>query len=402
MRIQIWRKIPVIVKDILISIIYIIENMKNNIIAIITVCLLLASCASDKKEKSICPGQLWPDNNGIHINAHGGGILKKGDTYFWYGEHKIEGTAGNVAHEGVHCYSSKDLVNWKDEGLVLRVVKGNPQSSILVEGCIVERPKVIYNNKTGKYVMWFHYEPKGYGYECSYSGVAVSDSPTGEFKLLHYGRQNAGCVPLNGLPIHGKGEYSPEKKYNGAELPQHPDSLNLITRDFDGGQMARDMNLFVDDDGKAYHIYSSEHNSTLHISLLTEDYTNYSGVYTRHFIGRFMEAPAMFKHNGKYYLIMSGCTSWAPNPGRSAVATSIFGPWKELKNPFVGEDSETSFHSQSTFILPVQGKSTELIYMGDRWNPENAIDGRYIWLPITFDGEQPVIKWMDKWSLCSD
>ena len=375
--------------------------MKNHILFTV-LCFAISSCSSGSSDKTVyfSPGEIWPDNNGIHINAHGGGILKKGETYYWYGEHKIEGTQGNVAHEGVHCYSSTDLVNWKDEGIVLKVVKGNPQSSVLVEGCIVERPKVIYNAKTDKYVMWFHYEPKGYGYECSYSGVAISDSPTGEFKLLHYGRQNAGCVPLNGLPKHGKGAYDPRKGYNGAELPQHPDSLNLITRDFDGGQMARDMTLFVDDDGKAYHIYSSEHNSTLHISLLTEDYTNYSGVYTRHFVGRFMEAPAMFKYNDIYYLIMSGCTSWAPNPGRSAMATSVFGPWTELENPFWGDGSETSFRSQSTFVFPVQLEDkVQLIYMGDRWNPENAIDGRYIWLPIQFNGNQPVIEWMGKWSL---
>ena len=64
--------------------------------------------------------------------------------------------------------------------------------------------------------------------------------------------------------------------------------------------MARDMNLFVDDDGKAYHIYASEDNSTLHISELTDDYTACSGNYARFFVGRFMEAPAMFKKDGKY------------------------------------------------------------------------------------------------------
>ena len=107
----------------------------------------------------------------------------------------------------------------------------------------------------------------------------------------------------------------------------------------------------------------------------------------------------MYKRQGKYYLIMSGCTGWAPNPGRSAVASSIWGPWKELANPFVGADSETSFHSQSTYVLPVPGKPDRFIYMGDRWTPENAIDGRYIWLPIRFEGEQPVIEWLDEWGI---
>ena len=110
-----------------------------------------------------------------------------------------------------------------------------------------------------------------------------------------------------------------------------------------------------------------------------------------------MEAPAMFKKDGKYYLIMSGCTGWAPNPGRSAVAESIWGPWKELANPFFGTDSTTSFHSQSTYVLPAPGKPDQFIYMGDRWTPDNAIDGRYIWLPLRFEGEQPVIEWRDEW-----
>lgn len=202
------------------------------------------------------------------------------------------------------------------------------------------------------------------------------------------------------MDIH-KGPVPEESKkgFGGGGLPAHPDTLNLLGRDFESGQMARDMNLFVDDDGKAYHIYASEENSTLHISELTDDYTACSGNYARFFVGRFMEAPAMFKKDGKYYLIMSGCTGWAPNPGRSAVASSIWGPWKELANPFVGADSETSFHSQSTYVLPVPGKPGQFIYMGDRWTPENAIDGRYIWLPIRFEGEQPVINWEDEWAM---
>ena len=133
------------------------------------------------------------------------------------------------------------------------------------------------------------------------------------------------------------------------------------------------------------------------IAELSDDYLSHSGRYARFFVGRFMEAPAMFKKDGKYYLIMSGCTGWAPNPGRSAVAESIWGPWKELANPFFGTDSTTSFHSQSTYVLPVPGKPDQFIYMGDRWTPDNAIDGRYIWLPLRFEGEQPVIEWRDEW-----
>lgn len=372
----------------------------KQIIAYTFILVLTLACkgktASGNSEASIKPGEIWPDNNGVHINAHGGGMLQSGDTYYWFGEHKTEGEGGNVAQVGVHCYSSKDLYNWTDEGIALSV--SNDTTSLITNGCILERPKVIFNQKTGKYVMWFHLEPKGAGYSGAMSGIAVSDQVTGPYTFQRAVRPNAGFWPTNVQEIHKQG--IPEitrQRFGGGSLPGHPDTLNIVGRDMEGGQMARDMNLFVDDDGTAYHIYSSEENSTLHISQLTDDYTNYSGIYNRNFPGRFMEAPALFKQGGNYYLIMSGCTGWEPNAGRSAVATSIWGPWTELANPFVGPDAETSFHSQSTYVLPTPGKPGQFIYMGDRWTPQNAIDGRYIWLPIRFEGNQPIIEWKDSW-----
>ena len=67
-------------------------------------------------------GQIWPDNNGVHINAHGGGVLFHDGLYYWFGEHKIAGPEGNLAYVGVHCYSSTNLHDWKDEGIALNVV----------------------------------------------------------------------------------------------------------------------------------------------------------------------------------------------------------------------------------------------------------------------------------------
>lgn len=357
--------------------------------------LFVASCSSPKLNQ-FTPGEVWKDNNGVHINAHGGGILFMNDTYYWYGEHKTEGEKGNVANVGVHCYSSKDLYNWKDEGVALAV--SEDASSLITKGCILERPKVIYNKKNNNYVMWFHLEPKGVGYKGAFSGVAVADSPTGEFRFIDAARTNKGHWPINATeelknaPIACEG-----MTFTGGSLPAPADSLNLLKRDIQGGQMARDMNLFVDDDGKAYHIYSSEENSTLHIALLNDDYTAHSGVYSRNFVGRFMEAPALFKRNSKYYLIMSGCTGWAPNQARSAVADNILGPWRELGDPCINDSDKTTFSSQSTFVLNIAG-TDKYIYMGDRWTPSNAIDGRYIWLPIQFEGEKPTLRWQDAWA----
>jgi beta-xylosidase len=369
------------------------------VIAFSTVLILKA-----QNDKQFSPGEIWKDNTGTHINAHGGGILFYNGIYYWYGEHKIGGKLGNTAQVGVGCYSSSDLYNWENEGIALKVNETDSLSDI-AKGCVLERPKVIYNIKTKKFVMWFHLELKGKGYLASRSGVAVSDKPEGPFIFLKSFRPNAGFWPVNVQPCHKKPVSSDVKdSYCGGKgcLPAPVDSVNLLGRDFKGGQMARDMNLFVDDDGSAYHIYSSEENSTLHISKLTDDYLSYSGQYFRVFIGRYMEGATMFKRNGKYYIIASDCTGWNPNAARSAVADHIFGTWTELGNPAVGKDSELTFHSQSTFVLKVEGKKDCFIFMGDRWNPGNAVDGRYIWLPVTFEGDTPKLYWKDTWSLKND
>lgn len=345
------------------------------------------------------PGAIWADHHGVHINAHGGGILYEDGVYYWYGEHKVEGDAGNYAQVGVHCYSSRDLLHWKDEGIVL-AVSDDPASPI-AKGCILERPKVVKCEATGKYVMWFHLELKGKGYSSAFSGVAQADAPTGPFRFIRAGRINPGKWPLNLPEDQRRVDLSPVMPVlTRSAYSEGDDRLAFLRRDWAGGQMARDMTIFVDDDGKAYHIYASEENSTLHIAELTPDYTAHTGRYVRVLPGRFHEAPAVCKRGGKYYMITSGCTGWAPNEARSMVADSLFGEWRELGNPCVGPNAEKTFGAQSTFILPVQGRPDTFIFMADSWRPANAIDGRYVWLPLQFTEDGRLRLEMQKtWSL---
>jgi hypothetical protein len=350
------------------------------------------------------PGALWPDDNGVHINAHGGGVLFHDGVYYWFGEHKTGGEAGNAAHVGVHVYSSADLYHWKDEGIAL-AVSDDPENPI-TRGCILERPKVIFNPRTKQFVMWFHLEPKGADYAGSLSGVAVADNITGPFRFLESFRPNAGVWPENAA-AESRRPLSAEERARvdsldlpGGPLPYYPKHL-LFRRDFAGGQMARDMTLFVDDDGVGYHIYASEANGTLHISQLSGDFLKPAGRYTRVLPGRFNEAPALMKWRGRYFMFASDCTGWAPNPARLLAADSIFGPWEELGNPCIGDGAQISntFNSQSTFVLPVQGMTDAFIFMADRWNPENAIDGRYVWLPVEFRNDVPMFGWHEHWDL---
>ena len=373
---------------------------KIRLILVITM-TITAIASAQQSYNNFRPGELWLDNNGVHINAHGGGILYHNDTYYWFGEHKTEGKTGNVALVGVGCYSSKDLYNWINEGIVLSVATEGSDSDI-ESGCILERPKVIYNEKTGKFVMYFHLELKGKGYSAARTGIAVSDKIIGPYKFIKSFRPNAGIFPVNMTETQRNFTVTSEdiKGLSSSEKDSIIAEGLYVCRDFKTGQMSRDMALYVDDNQKAYHIYSSEENKTLHIAELTDDYLDYTGKYYRIDPAGWNEAPALFKKDGRYYMITSGCTGWRPNPARLLTADNIWGPWtRHPDNPAIGNDSETTFHSQSTYILPVQGRENTFIFMADRWKPQNAIDGRYVWLPIEFENGLPVLKWVDEWDL---
>lgn len=354
----------------------------------------------------VCNKEVWKDNNGQHINAHGGGVLYHDGTYYWFGEHRP--SDGFTTQVGVTCYSSTDLCNWHYEGVALAVDEDvlNKQESSVAEiekGCIMERPKVIYNEKTGKFVMWFHLELKGKGYAAARAAVAVSDTPVGPYRFIRSGRINPGHYPENMTMAERKTKLN-IKKHETWWTPEWYKAVEqglFVKRDLKGGQMSRDMTLFVDEDGKAYHIYSSEENLTLQVAELTDDYLDHTGRYIRLFPGGHNEAPAVFKKDHTYWMIASGCTGWDPNEARMFSAPSIWGPWKqEAENPCVGDGAENTFGGQGTFVLPVAGKENLFIFMADEWRPKNLADSRYIWLPIRFRSDgKPFIEWMERWNI---
>lgn len=347
------------------------------------------------KRNSIRSGEIWPDDRGIHINAHGGGVLKHGDTYYWFGEHKSERTSDALV--GVTCYASEDLLNWRYCGVALSV--SEKRGHDIERGCILERPKVIFNPVTKKFCMWFHLELKGQGYDAARYGVAVADHPEGPYEFLYSQRSDAGKWPMEfsakDIAVADTLAARHYKDWTPAWTKAVSQGL-IVKRDLATGQMSRDMTLYVDDDGKAYHIFSSEENLTLHIAELTEDYLHHSGRYTRVAPAGHNEAPAIFKHDGTYWMITSGCTGWAPNEARMFSAPSIWGPWTQHPNPCRGPKAELTFGGQSTYILPVGNR---YIFMADIWRPRRPINARYIWLPIEFEDGKPVIRWRDEWSL---
>ena len=225
---------------------------------------------------------------------------------------------------------------------------------------------------------------------------------TGPYRFLRSGRANPGKFSLGvtAADIAALDTLVEERlAYRTAEWQEAVRQGLYMKRDFEGGQMARDQTVFVDDDGKAYHIFSSEENLTLHIAELTDDYLYHTGRYARMAPGGENEAPAIFKKDGTYWMITSGCTGWAPNEARMFSASHIMGPWKQHPNPCVGTDAAITFGGQSTYIIKVENRKDAYIFMGDIWRPEHPADSRYLWLPIRFQDGRPVLEWMDSWSL---
>ena len=350
---------------------------------------LKAICAASKAGGVQKNGEVWYDTAGHAVNAHGGGVLAYGGKYYLYGEHKVYGRAGNKAHVGVHIYSSDDLERWTDEGIALKV-EDKPGHDI-EDGCVLERPKILFCDKTGKFVMFFHLELKGQGYSAARVGIAVADKVTGPYRFLRSLRPNAGQWPMN-VPECERVEETKAKYMTAGK------KAKLWGTHFAGGQMSRDMTLFKDDDGKAWHIFSSEDNSTLHVAELTDDYLDYTGRWWRAAELDWTEAAAVCKKDGWYFLIGSGCTGWKPNTARCYRAKSITGPWERLGNPCKGVNPanglgpDLTWGGQSNYIL--KKTDGEYVAMFDIWKPDNQIDSRLVWLPIDFNADGTIsIEW---------
>jgi hypothetical protein len=279
-----------------------------------------------EKVKWIYPGEIWPDNERNHVQAHGGGIVRWKNTFYWYGEQRAKNL--DPKYKYVSCYSSKDLMNWTFRGNVLRML---PPDSIPAKW-VLERPKVFYNGKTKKYVMYFHLDANNY--KVAQVGVAVCDKPDGEFRYVKRFR------PL--------------------------------------GQESRDIGQFIDDDGTACLVFEDRPQG-FHIARLSEDYMTVERDMT--LVKAAMEGGAIVHLNGLYYSIGSGLTGWNPNPNKYATAPTLEGPWSEFKD--IAPEETKTYGSQSTMLLKVTGtKDTTVIFMGDIWKPRTQWDSRYLWMPL--------------------
>lgn len=313
-------------------------------------CLLIVSLRGFAQQTQFHPGQVWNDAAGQPINAHGGCVVYNDGTYYLFGEDRT----GELSN-GVSCYKSKDMYNWTRVGLALKTA-GSPSSddNDIAKGRTLERPKVLYNKKTGKWVMWAHWE-RGSDYGAAKVCVAVSDKIEGPYKLYKTFR------------------------------PNHHDS--------------RDQTVFQDENGDAYQFCATDMNTNINIAQLTSDYLDVTNKETKILNGQRTEAPAIFRVGDKYYGLFSHCTGWDPNPGIKAYSDKILGTWHVDGNFAVDKGKDLTYQSQSAYVFKVPGKENAFIYVGDKWNSNDVGASLQIWLPISMRSGYPTVRWYDKWDL---
>ena len=306
----------------------------------------------------------WMDTSGTPIYSQGGGVLKVGSTYYWYGVKyngavtyaaKPTSSNGDTAFVAVTIYSSTDLATWKFENNALTA------ASLTAAGADpsnwIGRVGIAYNATTKKYVLNGQYG----GTPNTAQFFATSDTPNGVFK---WDRTQATIT-------------------------------NVVNNN------CGDQSIFNDDDGKSYLICSSLNGrSNLYVApLRAADYLNVEPA-TRVFGGTGREGNAMFKYNGRYYLCSSDLHGWNASHSYYISATNILGPYG-TEGVIGNTDADFSHVTQTGLFITVAGSSqSTVIFGGDRWSDfaGNGI-GYNQWTPLTFNGATPSMQSMSEWSI---
>lgn len=348
--------------------------------------------------QSIKPGRVWLDTNGNPIQAHGFQLFEKDGLYYWYGENKEYTTLGrNVWTYGIRCYRSRDFYNWEDCGLIIKPDTVNPLSPLHYSQTL-DRPHIIYNEKTGKYVCWIK-----------------SMDTDGYF------------VILQADDLLGPYEYVRSLKPRGYGVG-----------DFD---------MYVDSEtGNGYVWFERPHWEMI-CARLSDDFLDITPDYSKHFIGLrppfTREAPAHFMYEGKHYLFTSGTTGYVPNLSLVSSFDDYHGEYTDLGNPHPADKYQSSFFSQITDVIKIPGKDL-YVALADRWLPQltgtdipirtaknkekqyvghkpfprdfnqpktkdkrkqtrtkwdTTVHATYVFLPIVFKDGVPQIEWLDEWRI---
>lgn len=302
--------------------------MKRFLLCLAILCTAAATEAKPSKWTTIRNGQLWLTAEGDTVQAHAPGFLQWQGRWYMVGEDRAHSW-----NPDVNLYSSTDLQHWRFERKIIENGVTDPR---LGRRRMIERAKLMRNPRTGKFVVWCHWESRNYG--ASEAACFEADAINGTYNLVWSGR-----------PLETK---------------------------------SRDCNVFTDTDGQAYFISTTNENQDLGLFTLADDYRS----ATRHtllFPGQRREAPVIVHVGDYYFMLCSACSGWAPNQCKYAYSRDLHSGWSDLID--VGD--HVAYRTQAAAVLEIKGsKQTTYLYVGDRWMDPTLAETKTIIFPITFEG----------------
>lgn len=214
----------------------------------------------------------------------------------------------------IPIYFSKDLVNWEFKRSAFRKAT-RPTEDVLPGGGAFWAPEIRYIN--GKYVLYFSWAKWGDG-SISYTAVATSDSPVGDF--------------LNAKPL-------------------------LITDDF--GSNCIDQ-FYYEEDGKKYMFVGSFNG--IYVTELTDDGLSVKRgadgkpVLRKQVCGRAFEGTNIYK-KGKYYYLFASINNCCPNNGMDSKYKVVVGRSENLLGPYVDRKGKDMLDNSWELVLEGDGET---------------------------------------------
>ena len=318
----------------------------------------LTQFAAFAAEITINPDSVTRDISGAPVHANCGDIVKAPDGYYyWFGEdqrkyifpEKAPHCIWFAQFENISCYRSQDLKHWEFRNNCLT----RQPAGDLGPNRLVERPKVVWNAKSKKWVMLCHFENDQF--DENTIGIATCDTIDGNYTYVK--------------------KFAPRGNHS-----------------FDFGAYQ---------EGEECYILYSKDNGTLTIDRLTPDYMDVAENMST--AGTSGEAPTMTKKDGVYFFLYSQVTGWAPNANKYRTATSLRGPWSEARDLVPG--STNTWGSQVFHVITLEGGSVNktspgYIYVGDRYDLSDFSKSTTLWLPLAFSGSNQVsLPWTNSWSV---
>ena len=214
----------------------------------------------------------------------------------------------------IPIYFSKDLVNWEFKRSAFRKAT-RPTEDVLPGGGAFWAPEIRYIN--GKYVLYFSWAKWGDG-SISYTAVATSDSPVGDF--------------LNAKPL-------------------------LITDDF--GSNCIDQ-FYYEEDGKKY-MFVGSFNGIYVTELMDDGLSVKRGadgkpVLKKQVCGRAFEGTNIYK-KGKYYYLFASINNCCPNNGMDSKYKVVVGRSENLLGPYVDRKGKDMLDNSWELVLEGDGET---------------------------------------------